>query len=104
MNFIDQAALGVHILGARHNVSLELRYMHISNAGLGNAESRDLTPCRSGWEWENSSAYRSLSQSSLNLNSNIPRPLRNVAKFLILYAHLDSLMSQLYSLWPNGCK
>jgi hypothetical protein len=31
---MDQAALGTHILGARHNVSLELRYMHISNAGL----------------------------------------------------------------------
>lgn len=36
VNFMDQAALGVHILGANHNVSLELRYMHISNAGLGN--------------------------------------------------------------------
>lgn len=34
VNFTDQAALGVHILGERHNVSLELRYMHISNAGL----------------------------------------------------------------------
>jgi hypothetical protein len=34
VNFTDQAALGVHMLGARHNVSLELRYMHISNAGL----------------------------------------------------------------------
>jgi len=34
VNFTDQAALGMHILGARHNVSLELRYMHISNAGL----------------------------------------------------------------------
>jgi hypothetical protein len=34
VNFTDQAALGVHILGPRHNVSLELRYMHISNAGL----------------------------------------------------------------------
>src|SRR6266581_4779709 len=34
VNFTDQAALGVHILGATHNVSLELRYMHISNAGL----------------------------------------------------------------------
>jgi hypothetical protein len=33
---MDQAALGVHILGANHNVSLELRYMHISNAGLAN--------------------------------------------------------------------
>jgi hypothetical protein len=34
VNFTDQAALGVHILGARYNWSLELRYMHISNAGL----------------------------------------------------------------------
>jgi hypothetical protein len=34
VNFMDQAALGMHILGERHNVSLELRYMHISNAGL----------------------------------------------------------------------
>jgi len=36
VNFMDQAALGMHILGAKNNVSLELRYMHISNAGLGN--------------------------------------------------------------------
>ena len=34
VNFMDQAALGMHILGAKHDVSLELRYMHISNAGL----------------------------------------------------------------------
>lgn len=34
VNFMDQAALGMHILGAKHNVSFELRYMHISNAGL----------------------------------------------------------------------
>jgi Lipid A 3-O-deacylase (PagL) len=34
VNFTDQAALGVHILGPRHNISIELRYMHISNAGL----------------------------------------------------------------------
>jgi lipid A 3-O-deacylase len=34
VNFTDQAAFGVHILGPRHNVSVELRYMHISNAGL----------------------------------------------------------------------
>ena len=34
VNFTDQAAFGVHILGSKHNVSLELRYMHISNAGL----------------------------------------------------------------------
>jgi lipid A 3-O-deacylase len=36
VNFMDQAALGIHILGPSHNVSLELRYMHISNAGLAN--------------------------------------------------------------------
>lgn len=34
VNFMDQAALGMHILGAKYNVSLELRYIHISNAGL----------------------------------------------------------------------
>lgn len=34
VNFMDQAALGMHILGAKRNLSLELRYMHISNAGL----------------------------------------------------------------------
>jgi len=34
VNFTDQAALGVHILGVAHSVSVELRYMHISNAGL----------------------------------------------------------------------
>lgn len=34
VNFMDQAALGMHFLGEKHNVSLELRYMHISNAGL----------------------------------------------------------------------
>jgi len=36
VNFMDQAALGTHILGANYNWSLELRYMHISNAGLAN--------------------------------------------------------------------
>jgi len=34
VNFMDQAALGMHILGAKRNISLELRYVHISNAGL----------------------------------------------------------------------
>lgn len=40
VNFMDQAALGMHIFGskggANHNVGIELRYMHISNAGLAN--------------------------------------------------------------------
>jgi lipid A 3-O-deacylase len=34
VNFTSAAALGTHILGERYNWSLELRYMHISNAGL----------------------------------------------------------------------
>lgn len=34
VNFTPQAAFGVHILGAKYNVSFELRYLHISNAGL----------------------------------------------------------------------
>jgi hypothetical protein len=36
VNFMDQAAFGTHILGPKYNVSVEIRYMHISNAGLGN--------------------------------------------------------------------
>jgi Lipid A 3-O-deacylase (PagL) len=34
VNFTPQAAFGTHILGAKYNLSLELRYLHISNAGL----------------------------------------------------------------------
>ena len=34
VNFTSAAALGMHVLGARHAFSIELRYMHISNAGL----------------------------------------------------------------------
>jgi len=34
VNFMDQAALGIHLLGPRRNLAVELRYMHISNAGL----------------------------------------------------------------------
>lgn len=34
VNFMPQAAFGMHILRGRNNVSVELRYMHISNAGL----------------------------------------------------------------------
>ena len=36
VNFMDSAALGTHFLGASHSWSIEVRYMHISNAGLGN--------------------------------------------------------------------
>jgi len=36
VNFMDQTALGTHILGEKYTWSLELRYMHISNAGLAN--------------------------------------------------------------------
>ena len=39
VNFTSGAALGFHFLGDSHALSLEARYMHISNAGLG-----DLNP------------------------------------------------------------
>src|ERR1700704_1282354 len=34
VNFTPAAALGTHILGAKYNWTLEVRYLHISNAGL----------------------------------------------------------------------
>ena len=34
VNFTPSAALGMHLLGDKHTFSLELRYLHISNAGL----------------------------------------------------------------------
>ena len=34
VNFTPSAALGTHFLGAKHSWSLEVRYLHISNAGL----------------------------------------------------------------------
>jgi hypothetical protein len=34
VNFTSCAALGAHFLGDEHNWSVEVRYMHISNAGL----------------------------------------------------------------------
>ncbi len=39
VNFTSGAAFGFHFLGDRHALSVEARYMHISNAGLG-----DLNP------------------------------------------------------------
>jgi lipid A 3-O-deacylase len=39
VNFTSSSALGFHFLGEEHTWSLEVRYMHISNAGLG-----DLNP------------------------------------------------------------
>jgi hypothetical protein len=35
VNFSPSAALGTHILGDKYNWSVEVRYLHISNAGLG---------------------------------------------------------------------
>jgi hypothetical protein len=35
VNFTSSAALGAHILRDRYNWSIEARYLHISNAGLG---------------------------------------------------------------------
>jgi Lipid A 3-O-deacylase (PagL) len=34
INFTTSAALGLHFLRSKHNISAEARYMHISNAGL----------------------------------------------------------------------
>ncbi len=34
INFTTSAALGLHFLRTKHNISTEVRYMHISNAGL----------------------------------------------------------------------
>jgi|SRR5690242_12608841 len=34
VNFTSGGAIGMHVLGSERNVSVELRYMHISNAGL----------------------------------------------------------------------
>jgi lipid A 3-O-deacylase len=34
VNFTSAAALGTHVLGGKYNWSVELRYLHISNAGL----------------------------------------------------------------------
>jgi len=36
VNFTPSAALGTHILGGKYNWSVEVRYLHISSAGLGN--------------------------------------------------------------------
>ena len=36
VNFTSAAALGTHVLGPKYNWSVELRYLHISNAGLAN--------------------------------------------------------------------
>ncbi|MFY9742323.1 MAG: acyloxyacyl hydrolase [Candidatus Sulfotelmatobacter sp.] len=35
VNFTPSAALGTHILGEKYNWSVEVRYLHISSAGLG---------------------------------------------------------------------
>lgn len=34
INFTTSGALGLHFLGSKHNISAEVRFMHISNAGL----------------------------------------------------------------------
>jgi hypothetical protein len=34
VNFTTSGALGLHFLGSKHNISTEVRFMHISNAGL----------------------------------------------------------------------
>jgi hypothetical protein len=34
INFTSSGALGLHFLGSKHNISTEVRFMHISNSGL----------------------------------------------------------------------
>jgi hypothetical protein len=34
INFTSSGAVGLHFLGSKHNISAEIRFMHISNAGL----------------------------------------------------------------------
>jgi hypothetical protein len=34
INFTTSGALGMHILGEKHNLSAEVRFLHISNAGM----------------------------------------------------------------------
>jgi Lipid A 3-O-deacylase (PagL) len=34
INFTSGGAFGLHFLGSKHNISAEVRYMHISNAGI----------------------------------------------------------------------
>jgi hypothetical protein len=36
VNFTSGGAFGLHFLRSRHNISAEVRYMHISNAGIAN--------------------------------------------------------------------
>ncbi len=36
VNFTSSGALGAHILGEKHNWTAEVRFMHISNAGISN--------------------------------------------------------------------
>jgi len=50
VNFTPSAALGTHILGAKYNWSLELRYLHISNAGLARPNpGLNTVQVRVGW-------------------------------------------------------
>jgi Lipid A 3-O-deacylase (PagL) len=36
VNFTTSGALGMHVLGEKHNWTAEVRFMHISNAGISN--------------------------------------------------------------------
>lgn len=36
VNFTTSGALGLHVLGEKHNWTAEVRFMHISNAGISN--------------------------------------------------------------------
>lgn len=50
VNFTTSAAFGAHFLGQRHNWSAEVRFMHISNAGIANLNPGINTiQARIGW-------------------------------------------------------
>ncbi len=52
VNFTTSGALGMHVLGEKHNWSAEVRFMHISNAGMTTPNPGINTiQVRIGWGW-----------------------------------------------------
>jgi len=52
VNFTSSGAMGLHFLRSKHNVSAELRYMHISNAGLATSNPGiNTVQLRLGFGW-----------------------------------------------------
>ena len=52
INFTTSGAIGLHFLGSKHNFSTEVRFMHISNAGLANSNPGiNTVQLRLGFGW-----------------------------------------------------